>query len=75
MNQGQIGRCGSVWYTTSSIGSLREALSSRRKVIRKGDNDKKVNNFMRQRKSQSTLPNFTQDLRDEKEIKDHKGNS
>lgn len=30
---------------------------------------------MRQRKSQSTLPNFTQDLRDEKEIKDYKGNN
>lgn len=82
-----IHRCGSV-TNTSPMNSLREAISSRRRNIRKGvkkDNTKEeraqkidnhsLNSFMKSRKSHSILPNYTHDLREMKEqnSKDLKG--
>lgn len=88
-----LNRCGSVSYS-SSVNSLRQAMSSRRKNIRKGKGKtkgesslelKEGSNFMKGRRSlgdnkltfhqnsHSTLPNYTQDLREIKSGKDKNG--
>jgi hypothetical protein len=88
-----LNRCGSVSYS-SSVNSLRQTMSSRRKNIRKDKGDAKgesslevkdSKNFMKGRRSlgdnkltfhqnsHSTLPSYTQDLREAKNGKEKNG--